>query len=61
MVCGGTSQILRYTTRLLDTVAPVRLCTIERPIGGLDHVGEIPAWIDRHCYSDADRCRARDP
>jgi hypothetical protein len=47
-VCGATSLILGYATRMLDTVAPVCLGTTERPIGGLENVGQIPARIDRH-------------
>jgi hypothetical protein len=54
---GATSLILECATRMRDTVAPVCLGAIERPIGCLEKVGESPAWIDRHRYADADRCR----
>jgi hypothetical protein len=56
-VYGNQLRILAYATRMLDTVAPVCLGTIKRLIGCLENVGEIPAWIDRYCYSDADRRR----
>jgi hypothetical protein len=43
----ATSLILGYAIRMLDTVAPVCLGTIERAIGRLDNVGEIPTRMLR--------------
>jgi hypothetical protein len=44
---------------MLDTIAPVCLGTVKRPIRDLEKVCEFPAWINRDCYSDADGCRQR--
>jgi hypothetical protein len=41
-----TLLIIGHATRMLDTVAPVCLGTIERPFSCLDDVGEVPARID---------------